>query len=147
MCKKDKKLDGCCCSDIVWGMFREALPIVVRNHICKKKFNKDMYKEIFNEADKVWESNRSSEPLAVKPMAAVVSNTSSSEVAAVQKSQLAVVAADKSQLAVAAADKSQLAVAAADKSQLAAAAADKSQLVLAAAKKSQLMWLQQRRVS
>ena len=43
-------------------------------------------KEIFNEADKVWESNRSSEPLAVKPMAAVVSNTSSSEVAAVQKS-------------------------------------------------------------
>ena len=63
LCKKDKKLDGCCCGDIIWGMFREKLPIVVRNHIAEMSFNKDTYKAIFTKADQVWDSNQSSVPL------------------------------------------------------------------------------------
>ena len=82
LCKKDKKLDGCCCADIVWGMFREALPVVVRNHIAQKSFNKDTYKEIFKIADNVWDSNQAPEPLPTRQVAAA-----SAEVAAVQKSQ------------------------------------------------------------
>ena len=79
LCKKGKKLDGCCCAPIVWGMFRDQLPIAVRNHIAEKPFNKDTYKEIFKTADQVFDSNSGSEPLPQQQVAAVA--------AAVQKSQ------------------------------------------------------------
>ena len=94
LCKKDKKLDGCCCSDITWGMFREKLPIVVRNHLAESPFNKDTYKAVFTKADQVWDSNRASEPVLTRPVAAMsgdskkASQTSSqNEVAAVQRGQ------------------------------------------------------------
>ena len=35
ICKKDKKLNGCCCADTTWGMIRDKLPIVVRNHLAE----------------------------------------------------------------------------------------------------------------
>ena len=79
LCKCDQKLNGCCCDRIVWGMFREALPVVVRNHIAELAFNKDTYKQVFKKADQVWDSNGASEPL--KQVAAA---TASNEVAAVQ---------------------------------------------------------------
>ena len=95
ICKKDKKLDGCCCDAIVWGLFREKLPIVIRNHIAQKPFNKSTYKDIFKEADKVFDSNRGSDPLQAPPVAAMsaasvsppVTTGSSTEIAAVQKGQ------------------------------------------------------------
>ena len=94
LCKKDKKLHGCCCSDTTWGMFREKLPIVVRNHLAEVPFNKDTYKAIFTKADQVWDSNRASEPVLSRPVAAVSGESkkspqasSQAEVAAVQKSQ------------------------------------------------------------
>ena len=83
---QNKKLDGCCCEVAIWGMFREKLPIVVRNHIAEEKFNKDTYKRIFKKADQVWDSNQASEPLPGRQVAAVVSASGSSpEVAAVQR--------------------------------------------------------------
>ena len=57
LCKKSKKLDGCCCAYIVWGMYRENLPVVVRNHVAEMHFNKDTYKDIFTTSDKVFDSN------------------------------------------------------------------------------------------
>ena len=88
ICDKKAKLDGCCCAKIVWGMFREALPIVIRNHIAQEPFNKDTYKEVFRMADKVWDSNIGPEPLPSRPVAAttVAASKDQPEVAAVQKS-------------------------------------------------------------
>ena len=73
ICKKEKKLDGCCCDKTVWAMFREDLPVVIRNHIAEMKFDKTTYKDIFRKADQVYASNSSSEPAAVsRPAVAAV---------------------------------------------------------------------------
>ena len=79
LCKKEKKLEGCCCDSIVSAMFKDALPIAVRNHIAEKKFTAENYKEVFKSADQVFDSNSASEP--VRQVAAV---TKDPEVAAVQ---------------------------------------------------------------
>ena len=71
------------CARTVWGMFRESLPIVVRNHIADLPFNKDTYREIFKKADQVWDSNRASEPLPSQ--VAAVATAPATTVAAVQK--------------------------------------------------------------
>ena len=83
LCKKDVKLDGCCCDKIVWGMFRDALPIMIRNHIADMDFNKTTYKAVFQKADQVWDSNQVSEPVQARPVAAATVSTTQ-EVAAVQ---------------------------------------------------------------
>ena len=33
LCPAEVKLDGCHCDRVIWGMFREKIPIVVRNHL------------------------------------------------------------------------------------------------------------------
>ena len=73
------------CAKTVWGMFRESLPVVVRNHIADLPFTKDTYKEVFKKADMVWDSNRATEPLP-KQVAAVSkpAQSASPVVAAVQ---------------------------------------------------------------
>merc|ERR1711923_444617 len=68
----------------IWGMFREKLPIVVRNHIAELSFNKDTYKAVLTKADQVWDSNKESEPLPRAVAAVTTSDTP--QVAAVQKS-------------------------------------------------------------
>ena len=83
LCKCAKKLEGCCCDRIIWGMFRKSLPVVVRNHISDLRFNSTTYKDVFAKADQVWDSNRSSEPLPNRQVASTTSD-SSPEVAAVQ---------------------------------------------------------------
>ena len=65
-------------------MFRESLPIVVRNHIADLPFTKATYKDVFKKADQVWDSNRSAEPLPSSQVAAV---SKPNEVAAVQKNK------------------------------------------------------------
>ena len=59
------------CAKTVWGMFRESLPVVVRNHIADLPFTKDTYKDVFKKADQVWDSNRAAEPLPSRQVAAV----------------------------------------------------------------------------
>ena len=81
-----KELNGCHCDRIVWGLFREKIPILVRNHLADMPFNKDTYEAIFDKADQVWHSNKSAEP----QVASVTSSkspkpASGSEVSAVQK--------------------------------------------------------------
>ena len=86
LCDKPAKLDGCCCKKVTWGMFREALPVVVRNHLAEMPFNKDTYKEVFTKADQVYDSNRPSSQQSVPQVAAAAPAVPSSEVAAVQRS-------------------------------------------------------------
>ena len=86
ICPAEVKLQGCHCDRIVWGLFREKIPIVIRNHLADMAFNKNTYEAIFDKADQVWDSNRGSEPLPNRQVAAVVaSQTVQGEVAAVQK--------------------------------------------------------------
>ena len=74
-------------------MFREALPIVIRNHIADLPFNKNTYKDVFNKADQVFDSNNGSEPIpnrqvsAIKASKPTPSAPANAEVAAVQRSQ------------------------------------------------------------
>ena len=63
-------------------MFREKIPIVVRNHLADMTFDSTTCEAIFDKADQVWDSNRSSEPAQVAATSAVPSSTT--EVAAVQ---------------------------------------------------------------
>ena len=66
-------MDGCCCKKIVWAMFRENLPVVIRNHIAEQTFDKDTYKQIFAMADKIHTSNQAAEPPALaRPTVAAV---------------------------------------------------------------------------
>ena len=83
LCPAEVKLDGCHCDRIVWGLFREKIPIVVRNHLADMKFNKDTYEAIFDKADQVWDSNRSTETPQVASIASAKA-VSTPEVAAVQ---------------------------------------------------------------
>ena len=76
------------CAKTVWGMFRESLPIVVRNHVADLPFTKDTYREVFRKADQVWDSNRASEPLPSRQVAAVAAPApSGQDVAAIQRNK------------------------------------------------------------
>ena len=79
ICDCVPRLNCKCCARQVWGMFREALPVVIRNHIAQLEFNKDTYLQIFKICDQVYDSNRSEDPRSV---AAVSVTNTTPEVAA-----------------------------------------------------------------
>ena len=58
ICECETKLAAGCCAKIVWGMYRDAIPVVVRNHIAQLSFNKDTYQQIFTISDQVFDSNQ-----------------------------------------------------------------------------------------
>ena len=70
ICKCPVKLQSNCCAQIVWGMYREAIPVVIRNHIAELQFNKDTYKQIFQKSDQVYDSNKSTQPVRGATVAA-----------------------------------------------------------------------------
>ena len=51
ICKCDVKLSAKCCAGVVWGMYRDALPVIIRNHIAELPFNKDTYLQVFAKSD------------------------------------------------------------------------------------------------
>ena len=66
-------------------MYREALPVVIRNHIAEMEFNKDTYKKIFQKSDQIYDSNKPSQPpRGGAAVAAVVTAEEPSEVAALK---------------------------------------------------------------
>ena len=83
ICTCPVKLQSGCCAKIIWGMYREAIPIVIRNHIAEMEFNKDTYKQIFQKSDQIFDSNQSSNPVKGAAVAAV-SSSQEPEVAAVR---------------------------------------------------------------
>ena len=82
ICTCVPKLNSGCCTKIVWGMFREALPRVIRNHIAEETFNKDTYKKIFATCDKIYDSNQGSDAPGQKTIVAATAVATNDEVAA-----------------------------------------------------------------
>ena len=58
ICKKPKKLQGCCCDQAALAIWSMKLPVNVRAHISNMEFTKDTYKSVFEAADKVFSSSR-----------------------------------------------------------------------------------------
>ena len=83
ICPGELKLSGCHCSNTVWGLFREKIPIVVRNHIADMPFNANTYEAVFDKADQVYESNQGCDPVSERQTTTVAAT----EVASVQRSQ------------------------------------------------------------
>ena len=83
ICTCPVKLQSGCCAKIIWGMYREAIPIVIRNHIAEMTFNKDTYKQILQKSDQIYDSNQSSNPVKGAAVAAV-SSSQEPEVAAIR---------------------------------------------------------------
>ena len=84
ICKCPTKLQSGCCAQIVWGMYREAIPVVIRNHIAELPFNKDTYKQIFLKSDQVYDSNKTTQANRGATVAAASVQPSDLEVAAVK---------------------------------------------------------------
>ena len=89
ICKCPVKLQSGCCAQIIWGMYRDAIPVVVRNHIAEMEFNKDTYRQVFLKSDQVYDSNKSTQPVRAAAVAATsvqptVQSNADPEVAAVK---------------------------------------------------------------
>ena len=87
ICACSPKLKCPCCAKIVWGMYREALPVVVRNHIAEMEFTSATYKNVLKKSDQVFDSNSSNQPVRGPATVAAVSNQADQEVAAVRSAR------------------------------------------------------------
>ena len=58
ICKKNKKLEGCCCDQAAFALWSLQLPVSVRAHISGMEFNKTTYKNVFEAADKYFKSSK-----------------------------------------------------------------------------------------
>ena len=54
ICKKSKKLEGCCCDAATFALWSIQLPVNIRAHISNMTFNSTTYKDVFEQADKVY---------------------------------------------------------------------------------------------
>ena len=71
LCKCDVKLSAGCCAQVIWGMYREAIPVVIRNHIAEMTFDKDTYLQVFKKSDQIFDSNQSTQPVRGTTVASV----------------------------------------------------------------------------
>ena len=58
ICKKSRKLEGCCCAGAAQALWTQQLPVNIRNHISDREFNVNTYKEVFEAADKCFMSSK-----------------------------------------------------------------------------------------
>ena len=58
ICKQPRKLFRCCCAEAVLTLWSLQLPVSVRAHISDREFNIDTYKDVFETADKVFQSGK-----------------------------------------------------------------------------------------
>ena len=58
ICKKPKKFDGCCCAQAALAIWSLQLPVNIRAHISDREFTRETYKDVFEAADKVFNSTR-----------------------------------------------------------------------------------------
>ena len=64
ICPNVSPLNGCHCADIVLGIWRRALPQVVRNSIADLDFNSTTFGSVFDKADSIWQSNAAATPVS-----------------------------------------------------------------------------------
>ena len=82
ICPSRQPLRNCHCADIVLGIWRRSLPQVVRNAIADMDFDADTWRQAFDRADNVWQSNAASTSVVATLERTAAANPSS-EVAAV----------------------------------------------------------------
>ena len=73
ICKKPSKLSGCCCAGATLALWSIQLPISVRAHVSQKEFTKDTYKEVFQDADKVFLASKQVSVSAIQVAAVAAS--------------------------------------------------------------------------
>ena len=61
ICDKDIKLSGCCCAKAVFTLWCIQLPVTVRSQISNLPFNKDTYQDVFQKADNIYLSTKTTE--------------------------------------------------------------------------------------
>ena len=54
ICSKHPKLTGCCCAKAALALWTLQLPVNVRAHVSQREFNVNTYKQVFEDADKVF---------------------------------------------------------------------------------------------
>ena len=84
ICDKPIKLDNCCCHKAIYTLWCIQLPLNVRGQIADDDFNKNTYKAVFQKADKVFLSTKTTE---VSPGVAAIATSAEdkSQVAAVTR--------------------------------------------------------------
>ena len=83
VCRKSVKLSCGCCTNVVWTLWTMQLPVAVRAQVADMKFDKDTYNKVFQSADKIYLSTKSTEMSS--SVAAIVNQDP--EVAAVGRRQ------------------------------------------------------------
>ena len=83
ICKHPIKLSCGCCPAAVYTLWTMQLPQAVRGHVADRPFNKNTYREVFQAADKIYLSTKSTE-LSSSVAAVVNTDVESGEVAAVK---------------------------------------------------------------
>ena len=87
ICKKPKKLDGCCCDRGALALWSLQLPIQIRAHISTMEFNVNTYKEVFQAADKVFNSSKQVAASAMVAAVAAPPNLDETQSAFTQQNQ------------------------------------------------------------
>ena len=80
ICPKPVKLEGCCCHKAVYALWTIQLPISVRSSVANMEFTNATYQTVFESADKVFLSTKSTEVSAgvaaiSKPSASAAEDT------------------------------------------------------------------------
>ena len=58
VCRKPQKLVGCCCAGAALAIWTLQLPVNVRAHISNRTFDSTTYKQVFEEADQVFQASK-----------------------------------------------------------------------------------------
>ena len=58
VCRKPQKLVGCCCAGAALAIWTLQLPVNVRAHISNSVFDATTYKQVFEEADQVFQASK-----------------------------------------------------------------------------------------
>ena len=85
ICPGYQPLVGCHCAPMVWGFWHKNLPQACKIGLADKEFNATTYKNLFDQADQIWEANGGIVTPAAEPTA-VASVTQDSTVSAVTNS-------------------------------------------------------------
>ena len=67
ICKKPKKLDGCCCAAAAFALISIQLPVNVRAHISNMNFTPTTYKDVLEAADQCYLSSKNKFPWRRSP--------------------------------------------------------------------------------
>ena len=80
VCKKGLKLEGCCCAAAVEALWHLQLPVNIRAHVSNMEFTCATYKQVFEAADKIFQSSKQIS-LAAMQVAAVTTDLDETQAA------------------------------------------------------------------